>query len=162
MKLWYLASMLLLLLPAQDVQQLPPSPPPFRGPQDRRCLHDANETEAERQRREEALAAMRMIDYVLTRPTTRPPVPRWENLAKSPAVASLRGMTGPVGDLARRIAWGEPEPLPGWGISFIPFMGVPPDVRFALTDLRDPCAFTYSSQDPNVLPRGYRILPLHE
>ena len=76
----------------------------------------------------------------------------------SGTVASLRGLPGPVGDLARRFRWGESEPLPGWTILYLRLQGV----RFALRDVRDPCDFTYTSEDPNVLPRGFRILPLTE
>ena len=31
---------------------------------------------------------------------------------------------------------------------------------FALTDLRDPCWFTLSSNDPDVMPPNGRIVPL--
>ena len=33
-------------------------------------------------------------------------------------------------------------------------------VRFALTDTTDPCNFTYSSEDPDVMPPHGRVVPL--
>ena len=148
---------------------LPPSSLPPEQSQDR-CLHGDDETAAEYQRRSDAFAAMHMIDRVLGMFVgPRRHWPSWEELAGSGAIASLRGMPGPVGDLARRFRWGEGEPLPGWTILYVrprggPGQGVPAaaGVRFALRDERDPCGFTYSSEDPQVLPRGFKILPLYE
>lgn len=129
--------------------------PPQRS--DRNCLHGEGESAAEAGRRNAALETMRLIDYVLS----TPPLPRdrsWEAIARSPVIAELRSTIGPAGDLARRIQWGSPEPLPGWGLAYVVSGAA---VRYALTDLTDPCSFAYSSSDPDVIPRGRaRIVPL--
>ena len=147
-----------VLLVGPLVGPLPPGQQSGRG----NCLHGDTETDAEYQRRSDALDAMRLIDFVISRTISRSLVvrmPTWGDLAASPVVASLRGMRGPRGDLARRIAWGESTPLPGWSIDYV---ATTTDVRFALKDLRDPCGFTYSSQDPNVIPLRFTILPLQD
>jgi hypothetical protein len=104
---------------------------------------------------------MRLIYYVLGRSISSRQLfmPTWEALATSPAVNQLINTPGARGDLARQIQWGADEPLPGWGISYVTSRV---DVRYALTDLRDPCAFTYSSMDPAVIPRTMRIVPLDQ
>ena len=157
----------------QDTTQLQRPLPPSSVPPEQtqaRCLHGDGETAAEYQRRSDAFGAMHMIDRVLmmaSGPGRR--APSWEQLGASGAAAALRGLPGPVGDLARRFRWGEGEPLPGWSILYVRprdvlGQGVPAaaGVRFALRDERDPCGFTYSSEDPQVLPRGFKILPLYE
>jgi hypothetical protein len=114
----------------------------------RNCLHEDDETAAEAARRNDALGMMRLIDHVLTTPVrAEPPLEVW---ARLPAVADLRRAPGPAGELARKIQWGSSEPLRGWGLAYVTTGGSP---RYALTDLTDPCAFAYSSADPEVLPR---------
>ncbi len=138
-------------------QVAPPRSQPPAAP--RACLHGDGETAAETTRRTEALAAMRMIDEVLgSFPGLRSEAPGWQELVQSTGVKRLQGQPGAVGDLARKIRWGSSEPLPGWGIAYVPGRI---DARYALTDLRDPCGFTYSSGDPDVIPpnRG-RLVPL--
>ncbi len=128
----------------------------------RACLHDTNETAVEAQRRTEALVAMRLISSIVADAAVGAPrlgsFPAWDALAGLPAVAVLRNGSGPAAEVARRIDWGGAEPLPGWGIAYVTTRT---DVRFALTDLRDPCGFSYSSTDPQVIPPSFgRILPL--
>jgi hypothetical protein len=130
------------------------------APQVEACLHGRVESPAQKERREEALAAMRMIDYVNRSGVLFPSRMTWERLSRGPTVPKLQSMSGPVGELARKIDWGAEEPLPGWRITWV---AGPPAVFFALTDTRDPCAFRYSSNDPEVLPHGegrMRVLPL--
>jgi hypothetical protein len=130
------------------------------APQIEACLHGRVESPAQRARREEALAAMRMIDYVSRSGLQFPGRMSWERLSRQPEVARLEGMDGAVGELARKIDWRGDEPLPGWRITWIPG---PPQIVFALTDTRDPCEFKYSSTDPDVIPEekgGIRLLPL--
>jgi hypothetical protein len=158
------ASAIALLVVAFSVSALlaqapAPRPQPFGLGQDRRCLHGGDESAAEAARREEALAAMRLIVGVVQQ-SARPQraYPTWEALADSTLVSGLREMAGPAGELARKIQWGTSEPLPGWGIAYV---AARVEVRFALTDLRDPCGFTLSSMDPRVVPQGpARIVPL--
>lgn len=142
---------------------------PVRGqvsPQVEVCLHDNRETSAEKERRTEALAAMRMIGYVVSRTPAVPLRTGWQRLASSHLVGELRAMDGPVGDLARKIAWGDREPLPGWRITWVqvPATLHDPTTVFGLTDDRDPCRFKYRSNDPEVAGEmgrgGMRLLPL--
>jgi hypothetical protein len=114
------------------------------------CLHNENETAAERARREEALMAMWMIDGILrTFPSLRLPPPSWEDVSESSAVRRLRSQGN---ELAWKIRWGAREPLPGWRIEW----GTGRNVAFALIDVRDPCGFAYSSDDEKVGLR-YRL-----
>ena len=120
------------------------------------CLHGVNETVAEQGRRLEALNAMRLIYGLLERVPVSPlGYPDWGTLARSKAVAGLMN-TNP---LAKKLQWGTSEPLPGWRISYEAGTTF---VRFALTDTTDPCGFTYSSEDPDVMPWGNygRVVPL--
>jgi len=150
----------LVLLPASAFAQgtqLPQPRPPFRDDGDRRCLHGDAETPAERARREEALAAMRLFDQILrTFPPLRSESPSWDEVSASPALARLRSQGD---DLANRIRWGTSQPLPGWGIAWVTSRE---RSRYGLIDLRDPCGFGFSSEDSDVLPssRLYRIVPL--
>jgi hypothetical protein len=126
----------------------------------RMCLHDTAETAAEAERRSEALRAMRLIARAIVMATgdSRPArFPSWEALASSPAVETLKQGSGAAAELARKMAWGTTEPLPGWRVSYVATLL---DVRFALADERDPCGFTYSSADPQVIPPAGRLRPL--
>ncbi len=127
------------------------------APQLEKCLHDASESADEKARREEALAAMRMIAYVVDEGNQlHQSGPKWSDLRSTPAIRRLQQMAGPVGDLARRIGWGELEPLPGWAMVWPtgPLerrRPISPPTIFSLTDMRDPCLFRYSSTDPEVM-----------
>jgi hypothetical protein len=149
-----------LSLSALALPAVAQSPPETIAPQIEACLHGRVESHAQRARREEALAAMRMIDHVSRSGVQFPGRMSWERLSRQPEIVRLQGMDGAVGDLARKIEWGAMEPLPGWRITWI---AGPPQVVFSLTDTRDPCAFKYSSTDPDVIPEGkggIRLLPL--
>ncbi len=144
------------LLPQLDL------PGPRLAPQvpGRPCLHDTAETPAEAARRLDALRAMRLIATVVSSAAGRDRFARftsWAALASSPAVESLRQGAGPAAELANRIAWGSAEPLPGWRLAYATTIA---EVRYALTDERDPCGFTYRSTDPQVVPPTARVLPL--
>ena len=144
MKVRWLAWMFLMCLPVAASAQ--GRVPPF-GPEVRRCLHAENETEAERLRRQDALAAMRLFDRVIrTFGGARTQSPSWDEVSMSSVVRRLRTDGD---DLAAKIRWGTNEPLPDWGLAWVTSRS---HSRFALTDLRDPCGFTYSSEDPDVLP----------
>ncbi len=127
------------------------------APQVEQCLHDASESADEKARREEALAAMRMIAFVVDEgPPLSQSGPKWSDLQSTPAIRRLRLMAGRVGDLARKIQWGKPEPLPGWAMIWPsgPLerrRPLAPPTVFSLTDMRDPCLFRYSSTDPEVM-----------
>ena len=132
----------------------------YAGPalaQARQCLHMGLENPVEVRRREDALTAARLINTAMGSarlPNQRTPYPTWEELATSPSIASLRGMGGPMGDLARRMQWGSAEPLPGWEIHHVTREDA---YAFSLTDIRDPCGFTYYSNDTGTIIEGHPI-----
>ena len=133
-----------------------------RGP---RCLHAEGETEAQVQRRVEALNAADLINRMIDRRPRNSAYPTWEEFGKSPMVASYLGMAGPRGDLARKIQWGTDQPLPGWQIHYV---AAQDGYAFSLTDLRDPCELTFASNDAGMLIQGrpadrsgqIRVIPL--
>lgn len=143
-----------LMLPGPAQSTAPPQVEPPAGS----CLHGPSETAAEKARRDEALAVMRMVDWVLEqRPRTDRETRGWQALRLHPSVAALQQLTNAAGILARKVRWGDPEPLPGWSMSWLEGRAVPQVPRgdstlFALTDVRDPCKFRYDSVDPEVLP----------
>jgi len=122
------------------------------------CLHMGFESPTEVRRREDALAATRLINTVMGRtarlPNQQPDFPTWEALAASPSIATFRGMGGPMGELARRIQWGSDEPLPGWEIHHVTGDSA---YAFSLTDTRDPCRFTYHSNETGIIVEGHAL-----
>jgi hypothetical protein len=125
--------------------------------QARPCLHSGLESPDEARRRDEALAAVRMINSLLVRQSgSAPSTPylTWEELANSARLAPLRGMGGPIGELARKIQWGTDMPLPGWVIHYV---AGPDSYAFSLSDTNDPCGFTYSTNDTGVITEGQPI-----
>jgi hypothetical protein len=120
------------------------------------CLHQVPETRPERIRREEALQATRLINNV-TSQGTRFGARRylsWSEIADSGALPGLRSDGGPMGELVRKIRWGTPEPLPGWNIHFVTSGDA---YAFSLRDIRDPCGFTYLSDESGVIWEGRPI-----
>jgi hypothetical protein len=129
-----------------------------------RCLHGENETQVQRQRRQDATDAADLINRILDRQRRDAAYPTWEMLAQLPAVASLRGMASPRGDLARKMQWGTDQPLPGWRIHYVAAQDA---YAFSLTDIRDPCQLTFASNDTGVVIEGRpatqrpaRVIPL--
>jgi hypothetical protein len=116
-----------------------------------RCLHGGRETEVQAERRVEALDASDLVIRVLDRNPRGTAYPSWEALAKSPRIASLRGMAGRPGDLARKMQWGGDQPLPGWRIHYV---AAQDGYAFSLTDIRDPCQFTLASNDTGMVIEG--------
>jgi hypothetical protein len=59
--------------------------------------------------------------------------------------------------------WGSDEPLPAWRIHFV---AQARSYGFRLTDLRDPCSLSYSSDETgiivegNPIETGTRLVPL--
>ena len=130
-----------------------------------RCLHGDNETRMQQQRREDAIDTADLINLILERIHRDSAYPTWEALAKSPLVASALGASGRTGDLARRIQWGAEQPLPGWLIHYV--VGEE-TYAFSLTDIRDPCQLTISTNDTRLVIEGrpanvrgqMRVIPL--
>jgi hypothetical protein len=118
------------------------------------CLHQGESaTRADRVRREEALQTTRLINTVMAQ-GQRFGARRfltWPELANSGALAPLRSDGGPMGQLVRKIAWGTSEPLPGWTIHFVT---VEDAYAFRLRDVRDPCGFSYSSDESGAIYEG--------
>lgn len=140
--------------PAPPLVILPQKPGGFGGAE---CLHGVNETDAERLRRQDALNAMRLIYGVLEQvPPKGRGFPDWQTLSGSNLVAALKKAPGPAGELANKIQWGSPEPLPGWRLTYV--SGI--SVTYALRDTTDPCGYTLSSNDPHVIPPRARTMPL--
>ena len=84
-----------------------------------RCLHGEGETRVQAQRREEALDGADVINRILDRGRRDTAYPTWAELAKSPRIASYRGIAGRLGDLVRKMEWGTDQPLPGWRIHYV-------------------------------------------
>ena len=64
---------------------------------------------------------MRLIYGVLARVPPSPfGYPDWQTLARSKAVADLKGAAGAVGELANKVLWGSSEPLPDGGFGMRP------------------------------------------
>ena len=119
------------------------------------------------ERRTEALRAVRMFNSAATAGRSGPLVPRvprqalppypsWSDLATSGMVATWRSDSGPAGDLARKIRWGDDEPLPGWQIHWIANAD---GYAFTLTDKRDRCGFSYTSDERGVILQGVNLQP---
>ena len=122
------------------------------------CLHGPQETEAERGRRTDAVAAMRMIDWVMQQHGLTRLHTVWWVMGNLSAVITLKGTDGRVGELATRISWGGGEPLPGWRLTLSRSLS---SNDYWLIDTRDPCALKLMSTDPEVVPpRPYGIMPL--
>ena len=136
--------------------------PPFRS---QGCLHEGGETQFDRARRTEALNAARLINTAQVRARGGGAYLSWEALATSPVVTALRGrdIIGAAGEVARKMIWGSDEPLPAWRIHYVAQRDA---YAFSLTDQRDPCNFTYASNDTGVIVEGYplgattRVVPL--
>ena len=130
-----------------------------------RCLHGENETMVQQQRRDDATDAADLINRILDRQRRDAAYPTWEMLAKLPAIASLRGIAGQRGDLARKMQWGTEQPLPGWRIHYVAAQDA---YAFSLTDIRDPCQLTLTSNDTGLIIEGrpadlrgrVRVVPL--
>jgi hypothetical protein len=130
-----------------------------------RCLHGENETDVQAQRRLEALDTADLINRMIDRRPRESAYPTWEALGQSPMVASYRGMAGARGDLARKIDWGTDQPLPGWRVHYV---AAADGYAFSLSDLRDPCELTFTSNDSGTVIQGrpadrsgrIRVVPL--
>jgi len=119
------------------------------------------------ERRTEALRAVRMFNsaaVALHAPPLAPRIPRgaqtpypaWPDLATSPMITMWRGGAGPTSDLARKIRWGEDDPLPGWQMHWI---ANDDGYAFTLTDMRDRCGFSYTSDERGLILQGVNLQP---
>jgi hypothetical protein len=82
------------------------------------------------------------------------PYRSWDLLGTSVIVGMWKTDGGPTGELARKIKWGTDEPLPGWQMHWVT---EPDHYAFTFTDTRDPCGFSYSSDDSGVVIQGLAI-----
>jgi hypothetical protein len=114
-------------------------------------------------RRSEALRAVRMFNtaaaaergalVVPSLPRTGS-YPTWEKLAGSTVIGTWKTDGGPTGDVARKIRWGADQPLPGWRMHWI---ASDQGYAFTLTDVRDRCGFSYSSDERGAIVQGLAI-----
>lgn len=126
------------------------------------CLHGRAESAEARQRRLDALRAARIINSAQGWEARGGRFLPWEQLGSARYVILLRGDGGPSGDLVRRMKWGEREVLPGWRIHFVVADAAADAVAddayaFSLRDSRDPCGFTYSSNESGVVFEAYPV-----
>ena len=117
------------------------------------CRHLGLESPEARESREDALAAVRMINSLLAQAGSGS-YPEWEELGKIPPAAALMQQGGRAGDLARKIEWGSAFPLPNWRIHYI---AEPGTYAFSLVDTADACGLTYSTNDTGVIAEGYPV-----
>jgi hypothetical protein len=82
------------------------------------------------------------------------PYRTWETLGSAPIIGIWKGDGGPTGELARKIQWGSDEPLPGWRIHWV---SEPTHYAFSFTDTRDPCGFTYTSDENGIVVQGLAL-----
>jgi hypothetical protein len=115
------------------------------------CLHGKDELPAENSRRLQALSAIRVVN---TAQVNRRQFVPLAQLADSPATQAMRSEGGPAGEAARAMRFDREEMLPGWRVHFV--LG-PDSYSIALRDTRDPCGFTYLSDESGVIVQGYPI-----
>ena len=104
-------------------------------------------------RRTEAISLARLVNAVIAN-ERRPRAdryPAWEELGNLPGVIARRGMSGPMGDLTRRVQWGSDEPLPGWRMHYVSGAH---GYAFSLTDIMGGCGYTIMSDDRGVVVEG--------
>ncbi len=141
--------------------QIPGPPPRMQAPVlAGACLHEGYETAAERQRRDDALAMLRLTARLVGMSRgfpifnqDLPGYPSWEELAA--AGARLGRMDGgPMGRMARKVQWGSAEPLPGWRAHYVADRS---GYALSLTDSRDKCGWTYFGDERGVVAQGYAL-----
>jgi hypothetical protein len=117
------------------------------------CLHGRGELPAQEQRRMQALGAVRIINTAEINVGRYAPL---EQLANAPNVQALRSDSGPGGETARAMRFDRDEILPGWRVHFV--LG---DTGYSvsLTDVRDPCQFTFWSNETGVIYEGRPFTP---
>lgn len=116
------------------------------------CLHDNSESPAERDRRREALTAVRIInttEAILKMSGRYGPL---EELSLS--IAPMRSDGGPMGTVARKLNFSGPELLPGWRVQLV---AIEQAYAISLRDTRDPCGFGYVSDQNGVIYTSYPI-----
>jgi hypothetical protein len=116
------------------------------------CLHRNNETSAERQRRLDALTAVRSINFAEHSARRAGAYRRLTEL--SPFLAAHRSDGGRLGDVARRLRLDQDEVLPGWEAHLL----LDTDTYIlTLRDMNDPCGFTYTTDESDVILQGYPV-----
>jgi len=136
-----------------------PRPQTLVAPQVGVCLHEGAETAIERQRREEALAAVRLTNQVVglamafrVRPGNAS-YPSWDEVAVA-GVRMGRMDGGQMGRLARQLQWGADDLLPGWRVHYIADRN---GYAFSLADSRDLCGWTYFSDERGLVAEGHTL-----
>jgi hypothetical protein len=112
------------------------------------CLHESGELPRDAQRRRQALTAVRIINTVQS--INRQFV-TLAQLANSSAMQSMRSESGQNGATARAMRFDGDELLPGWRVHFV--LGSD-SYAISLRDSRDPCGFTYWSDESGEVLSG--------
>jgi len=130
------------------------------------CGHGQAESAMERERREEALSALRLtaraVDMAMG-PGRTASYPRWDDVALAGArLARMDG--GSMGRLARQMAWTSAELLPGWSRHYVADQG---GYSLELRDRRDPCGWSFVTDERGPVlqgslldPGGPRLVPV--
>ena len=116
------------------------------------CLHRGNETAAERQRRLDALTAVKSINFAEHSAKRAGSYRPLDEL--SPFLAAHRSDGGRLGEVARRMRFDRSEILPGWEAHLLFDAD---SYIVTLKDLTDPCGFTYTTDQNDVIVQGHPI-----
>ena len=116
------------------------------------CLHRTNETPAERQRRLDALTAVRSINFA---EHSAQRIGRYRPLEElSSFLAAHRSDGGRLGDVTRRLRFDQSEILPGWEAHLLFDAD---SYILTVRDMNDPCGFTYTTDESDVIVQGHPI-----
>ena len=116
------------------------------------CLHRTNETQAERQRRLDALTAVRSINFAEHSANRSGRFRPLDELSQF--LAAHRSDGGRLGEVARRLRFDQSEILPGWEAHLLFDAD---SYILTLKDLTDPCGFTYTTDQNDVIVQGHPI-----
>jgi hypothetical protein len=116
------------------------------------CLHRTSESQAERQRRLDALTAVRTINFA---EHSAERAGRFRPLDElSSFLAAHRSDGGRLGDVTRRLRLDQREILPGWEAHLLFDAD---SYILTLKDLTDPCGFTYTTDQNDVIVQGHPL-----
>lgn len=116
------------------------------------CLHGTSETQAQQQRRLDALTAVRSINFA---EHSAQRAGRFRPIDElSPFLAAHRSDGGRLGDVTRRLRFDQREILPGWEAHLLFDAD---SYILTLKDLTDPCGFTYTTDENDVIVQGHPI-----
>jgi hypothetical protein len=118
------------------------------------CLHRGAETAAERQRRTDALIAVRFInsaESAARRTGTYRPLSELSRF-----LAPHRSDGGRLGEIARQMRFDTDEVLAGWTMQLVAGSDA---YMLMMRDDMDPCGYGYASSDDGIVLEGHRVGP---